>query len=166
MSIGAGLFIPFLARWYWARMNGYGFSAGVLGGMITAILQRIIFPDVPEYVAFFAVNSIAAIILVVVSLLTPATEEKVIENFFNVTKPFGFWKKYRNKLSNEKRSALKKEHRQDVLTLILAVPWQLSLFLMWMALIMRTWDQFTLTFSLTVIFTIALYFVWYKNLKK
>ncbi len=165
MSIGAGLFIPLLTRWYWARMNGYGFSAGVLGGMITAILQKILFPDIPEYVAFFAVNSITAIILVVVTLLTPATDEKVLENFFNITKPFGFWKKYRKKLSDKKQSALKKEHRQDILTLILAVPWQMSLFMMWMALIMRTWGQFALTLSLTLVFGIALYFVWYRNLK-
>ncbi len=166
MSIGSGLFIPFLARWYWARMNGYGFSAGVFGGMIAAILQKIIFPDIPEYVAFFAINIITAFILVFVTLLTPATDEKVLENFFNVTKPFGFWKKFRKRLPEKEQSALKKEHRQDLLTVILAVPWQLSLFLMWMALIMRTWDQFALTFSLTVVLTIALYFVWYKNLKK
>jgi Na+/proline symporter len=165
MSIGSGLFIPFLARWYWARMNGYGFSAGVVGGMITAILQKIIFPDIPEYVAFFAINTIVAILLVVVTYMTPATDEKVLENFFNVTKPFGLWKKFRNKLSIEKQSALKKEHRQDILTLIFAIPWQLSLFLMWMALIMRTWGQFALTFSITVIFGLILYFVWYKNLK-
>ncbi len=166
MSISAGLFIPFLTRWYWARMNGYGFSAGVLGGMIMAILQKIIFPDIPEYVAFFALNSLTAIILVVVTLLTPATDEKVLENFFNVTKPFGLWKKFRNKLSMEKQAALSKEHRQDILTLIFAIPWQLSLFLMWMALIMRTWGQFALSLSLTIVFGIVLYFVWYKNLKK
>jgi solute:Na+ symporter, SSS family len=166
MSIGAGLFIPFLARWYWSRMNGYGFSAGVLGGMISAILQKIIFPDIPEYIAFFAVNSITVIILVAVTLLTPPTEEKVLENFFNITKPFGLWKKFRNKLSIEKRLDLKKEHRQDLLTLVLAVPWQLSLFLMWMALIMRTWGQFIITLALTVGLAIALYFIWYKNLKK
>jgi len=166
MSIGSGLFIPMLARWYWARMNGYGFSAGVLGGMIAAILQKIFFPDIPEYTAFFAMNSITLIILVTVTYLTPATEDKVLENFFNVTKPFGLWKKYRKKLSIEKLSALKKEHRQDFLALILAIPWQLSLFLMWMALIMRTWGQFALTFSITVVFSVALYFAWYKKLKK
>jgi Na+/proline symporter len=41
-SLGAGLLIPTLARWYWWRMNGYGFAAGTVAGMVAAVLQRLI----------------------------------------------------------------------------------------------------------------------------
>jgi hypothetical protein len=89
-----------------------------------------------------------------------------LENFFNVTKPFGFWKKFRIRLSEKKQSALRKEHRQDILTLVLAIPWQISLFLMWMALMTRTWVQFAITFGLTLVLSVALYHIWYKKLER
>ncbi|RMF06201.1 MAG: sodium:solute symporter, partial [Candidatus Neomarinimicrobiota bacterium] len=36
MSIGSGLLIPMLLRWYWSRMNGWGFAVGTLAGMVAA----------------------------------------------------------------------------------------------------------------------------------
>ncbi len=41
-SLGAGLLIPTLARWYWWRMNGYGFAAGTVAGMLAAVLRRLL----------------------------------------------------------------------------------------------------------------------------
>ncbi|MBC8399931.1 MAG: sodium:solute symporter, partial [Candidatus Marinimicrobia bacterium] len=37
MSIGSGMLIPMLLRWYWWRMNGYGFAIGTVSGMVAAI---------------------------------------------------------------------------------------------------------------------------------
>ncbi|MBP7460208.1 MAG: sodium:solute symporter [Candidatus Delongbacteria bacterium] len=166
MSIGSGLFIPFLARWYWWRLNGYGFSAGVFCGMIAAVIQKIAFPDIPEYVSFIAVNCITTLVMVIVTLLTPPTEDKVLENFYNVTKPFGIWKQFFRRLHPDTQVELKTEHRYDLITVVIAVVWQVFLFLMWMALILKTWNQFAVSLVFTALSMIGLYFFWFKRLKK
>ena len=35
-SLGVGMFVPTILRWYWGRFNGYGYATGVLSGMVTA----------------------------------------------------------------------------------------------------------------------------------
>ncbi len=41
-SLGAGLLVPTLVRWYWWRMNGWSFSAGIAVGMMAAIAQQLL----------------------------------------------------------------------------------------------------------------------------
>jgi len=166
MSIGSGLLIPFLARWYWWRLNGYGFSWAVVVGMTAAVIQKLVFPYLPEYVSFLIINAIVAITLVVVTLLTPAPEDKVLGNFYNITKPFGFWGKFKSRLEPSMQKELTREHKFDVFTLLLAVPWQVCLFLMWMTLVMKRFDTFWILFGSTTVLSVALYFVWFKNLSK
>ncbi|HSL90111.1 MAG TPA: hypothetical protein VK870_12475, partial [Ignavibacteriaceae bacterium] len=52
MGLGAGMVVPLLVRWYWWRMNGYGFTAGTVFGMGTAIVQKLFYPEATEYLSF------------------------------------------------------------------------------------------------------------------
>ncbi|MFH1214673.1 MAG: sodium:solute symporter [Candidatus Neomarinimicrobiota bacterium] len=164
MSIGSGLLIPFLARWYWWRLNGWGFSGAVVIGMAAAIVQKIVFPYIPEYVSFLIINTITALSLVIITLLTKPSPDKVLENFYNVTRPFGFWKKYRERLNPHIQAELKKEHRFDIMTLFLAVPWQVCLFMMWMALIMKRFHTSVYLIIGVTIISVLMYFTWFKRL--
>jgi len=164
MALGSGLLIPFLARWYWARLNGWGFSGAVFCGMTAAVLQKIFFPNVPEYTAFFSVNVVTFVSMIVCTYLTSPTPDNILSNFYNITRPFGSWKKYFRQLPVVEQKALRSEHFYDILAVFLAIPWQLCLFLSWMAFIMRNWAQFSVVAVLTVIFSVALYFFWYKKL--
>ncbi len=165
MALGSGLLIPFLTRWYWWRLNGYGFSIAVLVGMIAAIIQKILMPNAPEYISFFIINSITFMTMVIATYVTKPTDDKTLQNFYNVTKPFGFWGKFAQSLPEDERKALREEHRLDIISLFAAIPWQLSLFMTLMALIMRTWGQFFVLLSTTIVFSVILYFVWFKRLK-
>jgi len=165
MALGSGMVIPFLARWYWWRLNGYGFSAGVFTGIVAAILQKLFFPDIPEYISFIAVNALTAISMILFTFLTPPTEDDVLDNFYNTTKPFGSWKHISAKLPAHDRLAMQKEHRNDILAVALAIPFQLSLFLTLMTIGMQTWGQFAVVMSITIVLGVLLYFVWYRNLE-
>ncbi|UCE08842.1 MAG: sodium:solute symporter, partial [bacterium] len=89
MSISAGMIIPQLARWYWWRLNGYGYAIGTVGGMLAAIIQRAFFSDVPEYVAFSFASGVSLIFMIIGTLLTTSTDESVLKNFYKRTRPFG-----------------------------------------------------------------------------
>ncbi|MEJ2634840.1 MAG: sodium:solute symporter, partial [Calditrichia bacterium] len=91
MSIGAGMLIPQLLRWYWWRLNGYGFAIGTVVGMVAAILQKYFFPQVPEYVSFLWASGTSLIGLILGTYLTKPTPSHVLFNFYRTTRPFGWW---------------------------------------------------------------------------
>ncbi len=164
MSIGAGMIIPTLLRWYWWRMNGYGFAIGTSAGVIAAIIQRILMPDVPEYVAFSFASGISLLGTIIGTLVTRPTDEKVLAAFYQKTRPFGFWGRFRDLLSPSVREQIHRENKRDFFSTFLAVPWQLALFMMWMMLIMRRWDHFIYLLILLVVLSVALYFAWFRHL--
>ena len=57
-----------------------------------------------------------------------------------------------------------KENLNDVLALPFALGWQITLFLMPMQLVIRTWKPFWVTFAIFVVSLAGLYFIWYRNL--
>jgi len=165
MSIGAGMIIPQLVRWYWWRLNGYGYAIGMATGTIAAIGWKLLAPEgTEEYFAFIFSAGLSLIGTIIGTLLTEPTDDKVLENFYEKTQPFGFWGYIREKFPKEFIADVKTENRRDIFSVFMAVPWQICLFLMWMMLIMKRWDNFIVTLILTVILSITLYFSWFRHL--
>ncbi len=164
MSIGGGLVIPLFTRWYWWRLNGWGFAAGILAGALAAVVQMAFFPGLPEYIIFSAVSGSSLVAMIIVTWLTPPTSEAVLLHFYQTTRPFGLWRGVRSKLPPNQVAAIKQENRRDLFSLALAVPWQMVLFLTGMALIMRNWSGFYGLCSILVILSVGLYFVWFRYL--
>ena len=165
-SLGAGLLIPTLARWYWWRMNGYGFAAGTVAGMVAAVIQRIFLPAIPEYYAFIIATTSSLLGMVIGTYLSKPTPESVLLEFYKRTRPFGFWKPVRQKLAAAKLEEINKENRRDILSTFFAVPWQVVLFLTGMAVIMKRWDEFAWLLVLLVALSTGLYFNWFRHLSQ
>ncbi len=165
-SLGAGLLIPTMLRWYWWRMNGYGFAWGTLAGMIAAVIQRLFLPEIPEYFAFTIASSASLIGVIVGTFAAEPTDEKVLLEFYKRTRPFGFWKPVRDKINAESMAAINKENKRDILSTFMAVPWQVVLFLTSMAVILKRWDEFVWLAILLVVLSVALYFNWFRHLSK
>ncbi len=163
-SLGAGLLIPTLARWYWWRMNGYGFAAGTVAGMVAAVLQRIYLPAIPEYYAFIIATTSSLVGMVIGTYLSAPTDEKVLYEFYKRTRPFGFWGPIRAKISQDTMDKINKENRRDILSTFFAVPWQVVLFLSFMAVIFKRWDQLLWLGIILVLLSIGLYFNWFRHL--
>ncbi|GAB4380695.1 MAG: Na+:solute symporter [Calditrichia bacterium] len=163
-SLGAGLLIPTLARWYWWRMNGYGFAAGTVAGMVAAVLQRIFLPYIPEYFAFIIATTSSLIGMVVATYLSRPTDESVLFEFYKRTRPFGFWGPIRKKISPRKLQEINQENRRDIISTFFAVPWQVVLFLTGMAVIMKRWDEFLWLLIILLILSLGLYFNWFRHL--
>ncbi len=164
MSIGAGMIIPQLARWYWWRLNGYGYAIGTIGGMTAAIIQKAFFPNVPEYVAFSFASGVSLIFMIIGTLLTTATDESVLKNFYKRTRPFGFWTHIKNSISPYVLEKVNRENRRDIIATFFAVPWQVVLFLTMMMIVMQRWDTFGWLFAILVALSYALYHFWFKHL--
>src|ERR1017187_5537113 len=97
------LVVPLALRWYWGRMNGWGFSAGCLAGLVPSLLMLASgFAPRESLLGRFPVNGYIYLTLIVsttaciaVSLLTPPIEKEVSAQFYAQVRPFGFWSKAR-----------------------------------------------------------------------
>ena len=165
MALGGGLFIPVLARWYWWRLNGWGFSAGVGVGMISAVLVKLILPvGFAAYVPFLVSCGSSLLALIIVTLLTKPNDEEVLYNYYKTTRPFGIWGHIKTKLPIEQKKLLSKEHILDIVSLIIAIPWQTCLYMLFMAFVTKDITQMAILAAIVIALSIVLYFTWFKHL--
>lgn len=164
MGLGAGLIVPQVIRWYWWRFNGYGFAFGTLAGMILAIGQRFIAPGIPELQGFMIIAGGTFVISITVSLLTTKTDNKTLVNFYKTTRPFGFWGPVRKLFKPADIQEVNKENRRDIISIFIAVPWQIVLFLTPMAFMTKQWTNFFILAAVLVVLSVSLYFTWFRHL--
>ena len=166
MGIGAGMFIPQVIRWYWWRFNGYGFAIGTVVGMTAAVLTKAFAGPIPDYTSFLIASGSSLAGCILGTLLTPATENTVLENFYRVTRPFGFWSHIRGSLPRAVQSKVNQENRRDIIATFFAVPWQVVLFLTGMMIVMKQWTNVLNLGFLLILLSAGLYWFWFRHLSK
>ncbi len=162
MGLGAGLSIPLLLRWYWPRFNGYGFAAGTAAGVMAALIFNAAL-NWPVYLSFPAIIGCGFVGSVLVSFLTPPTEEKVLIQFCNQVDPWGPWGRWRQQ-SDRDPEVSRREHGRDVLNLVLVIGFQITSLLGAMALIWQDWSNLAWMATISISCGIGLYFTWYLRL--
>jgi len=172
VGLGVGLAVPLLMRWYWWRFNGYGLAIGTASGAIAAIMTKVliitnIIPIQSQEYLLFLIPGISSLLgCILGTLLTPPPDLQVIENFYIQTRPFGFWDKIRLKLNPGVIAKIKRENRRDILATVIAIPWQLVLFMMGIMFMSKNWENFGYLSLVFIILSISLYFLWYRHLNK
>jgi Na+/proline symporter len=166
MSLVAGMIMPNFLRWYWWRFNGSGFAVGTGTGILAALVQKLAFPGLHEWQAFLAVVSASLIGMITATFLTAPTDEKVLVHFFVKTRPIGFWKKITRKLDAGQARLISIENRWDMTAVLFAVPWQISLFLAPVFLVIHDWKSFAAFLTVNGITAAGLYFTWFRRLSR
>jgi len=164
MAFGSGLFLPLLLRWYWWRYNGYGFALGTAFGAAAAVASRFAGIALPEYMNFLVPGGAALLGCLLGTWLKPATDPAVLENFYRVTRPFGFWGPVRDKLPGSETAAIRAENRSDLAAAAFSVPWQICLFLLGLMVVMKRWDNAGLLAVLLAALSAGLYWTWFRRL--
>jgi SSS family solute:Na+ symporter len=93
--------VPLALRWYWGRMNGWGFAAGCLAGLVPSLLmlarsfvpQGNILQDIPGNYYTYTTLTVSILACVTVSLVTPPIEGEVTAAFYAKVRPFGLWQR-------------------------------------------------------------------------
>jgi hypothetical protein len=151
-TLGAGVLVPNVLRWYWWRINGWGYAWGAFSGMALSLLQVLVAPDVALYVSFPVIVGLVGTITVVASLCTAPTEASSMRHFCQTTRPWGFW-----------RGAESAPWR-DIGNICLGVPFMASLYLGAMYVILHDAASALWCLATAAVTAVTLYFTWYKRL--
>jgi hypothetical protein len=164
MSLIAGTTGPTVLRLYWWRTNAWGMASGLLLGGAAAFAQRTFWPTMTEWWQFGLMTTLSFAATIAGSLLTKPIPAEVVKYFYETTRPFGFWKPFFNRLPERDRTAWRREHRNDIITVAVAMVWQVCLLLLPMEFLTHNARAFFSTLPIFVAGCVGLYFFWWRNL--
>ena len=165
MALGAGVVIPNVLRWYWWRINGWGYAAGIIGGIVLATL-KLCFPGWPLYVAFPIICGGSLLASIVGTLVTRPVEQPTLVTFYRTVRPFGCWRPIREQagLSPEELAKPSESAWRAVLNVVLAMVAVTGLYLFPMYLVGHWHGTAAICLAFAVAAIAALVFTWYRHL--
>lgn len=169
-TLAAGILPPNVLRWYWWRLNGQGYAAGVFGGMALSLGQ--VFLDtmyldqpLPLYIGFPVIALASTVLTIFVSLITQPTDTETLKTFYRKVQPAGFWKPARKAVREETPDFKKQLHfRVELLNTVVALIGITALYVSMLYLITHRLEIAFTLLATTLVSAIILYFTWYKTL--
>ncbi|HEX2973094.1 MAG TPA: hypothetical protein VHP11_12220 [Tepidisphaeraceae bacterium] len=169
-ALGAGVLMPNVLRWYWARFNGWGYFAGTATGMVLSLVQAILesnqLIDQPVYVTFPFLALSVMVVAVVVALLTPPTDDETLKRFYRDVQPAGAWGRVAKLVRAEDPSFRKEPFAIDLVNVCVAVPWLAALYTAPVLLVTHQMRAAAVMGGVVLILSVVLCFTWWPNLPK
>ncbi len=163
MALGGAVIMPNVLRWYWWRLNGWGYAAGTLGGIVLS-LAVLFFPGMPTYVQFPLISIGSLLACLVVSLATAPNEPETLQTFYRTVRPFGMWRPVRMGCGLSRRELAdpaESPWRMMGNTLI-ACCGVTGLYLFPMYLVGHWYGRASVWFGVFLVAATVLYFTWYR----
>ena len=100
LGLAASMLLPNVLRWYWWRMNGWGYAAGTLLACVLSLLVLFwnhvpmlvaIYPKPVPYIYTPFVYAVSLIGAITVSLATQPVDPATLDEFYRRVRPRGHW---------------------------------------------------------------------------
>jgi Na+/proline symporter len=169
-TLAAGILPPNVLRWYWWRLNGQGYAAGVFGGMALSLgqvfLDQFVFAEpLPLYVGFPVIAITSTILTIVVSLLTRPTDSETLKNFYRKVQPAGFWAPVKQMVASDDPGFKKQlAFSVEFFNTIVAMIGITALYVSMLYLVLHRLNVGFGLLATTLVCVVILYFTWYKTL--
>lgn len=129
--LGSAVLIPNVLRWYWWRLTGYGFAAGMWTGMVLSLAQTFVDPYVkeatghptPVYIVIPVLAGCSAAACVMVTLLTAPPALQSLAHFYRTTQPAGAWGPVARYVAEQDLGFCKEPFGPDLLHLLVGLAW-------------------------------------------
>ncbi|HVY84010.1 MAG TPA: sodium:solute symporter family protein [Caulobacterales bacterium] len=165
-------------KWYWWRMNGWGYCAGMAVGIISALALAkpewltflALFGVDPAQVtalnAFPAVFALCVLACILGSYAAPATDMERLKDFYRKTRPWGFWQPVHRACEAETPGiARNKRFWLDAFNVVVGVIWQTAITASPIFLVIQEWTKFAVAIAIVAACSIILKFSWYDTLE-
>lgn len=181
-----GYIAPNLLKWIWWRLNGYGYFAGMIAGIVAALSSlslkayvKSLIEESPEWAAtlqgwlplleplnmFPIIFLISGCIAIIASKLTPADDEEVIETFYSTVRPWGFWEPIKQRLQSRDPSFRGNDRfGSDMGNCAVGALWQVGLTAFPIFVVLRDWTSAAGSLVVIAVTTVFLKFKWYDQL--
>jgi SSS family solute:Na+ symporter len=189
MALGAAFAVPNVLRWYWWRINGWGYAIGTIVGLVAAMavpfgpklsawlvhtaaaaegsrLVAVLDNVNRPYISFPLVCTISLIATLAATLLTRPTEQPLLVSFYRNVRPFGLWGHIR-RLSGLSATELQAPSESTALALLNTLVGAVAILGAYLApmYLVGHWHVEALVASVVAVAAMTvLYFTWYRTL--
>ena len=169
-TLAAGILPPNVLRWYWWRLNGQGYAAGVFGGMALSLGQVFIeqaglIDPLPLYVGFPVIAIASTLLTIAVSLTTSPTDSETLKNFYKKVQPAGMWGPVKREVLEDEPGFRKQlSFSVEFFNTLVAMVAITALYVSMLYLVLHRLEIGFGLLGLTLVCCIILYFTWYKTL--
>ena len=166
MALGAAFAIPNVLRWYWWRINGWGYAAGTLAGLGAAVIVPFVPSLAPMYVSFPLICAVSLAGTLVATWATAPTDSRLLATFYRTVRPFGFWAPVRREagLSDTEQNDPAESPALALLNTLLGAVAILAVYVCPMYLVGHWHVHAAAWAGVAAVALVALYFTWYRTL--
>ena len=155
-----------MLKWYWWRLNGHGYFAGMATGIVGALLAPLVAPELHPLYAFPFILLASAIASVVGSLMTKPVDEETLKSFYRNVRPWGFWRPVHEMVAAEDAAIQPNtDAPRDLVNCGVGIVWQLMLVVIPLYVIFRDMRGTLISLAVLVATTVFLKKSWYDRLE-
>jgi Na+/proline symporter len=169
-GLGAGVLMPNVLRWYWARLNGWGYFAGIVTGMVLSLTQVVLenkgYLHQPVFVTFPALALSVMVVAIAVALITPPTDAATLKRFYRDVQPAGAWGDVARAVAAEDPAFRKEPFAPDLVNVAIAVIWLAALYTAPVLLVTHQMTAAAIAGVVVLVLTVVLVFTWWPRLPK
>ncbi|HTR98112.1 MAG TPA: sodium:solute symporter, partial [Bacteroidota bacterium] len=152
-------------KWYWWRLNGYGYFWGMVTGIGAALALAVFVPSVGAIYAFPYILVISVIGCVAGTYLTAPEPDEVLIDFYMRVRPWGFWKPVLRKVQQRyPHFQPNRRFGRDMFNVAVGVAWQTSLVALPVFLVIREMTSAEVTLAVLLATSVTLKFSWWDTL--
>jgi SSS family solute:Na+ symporter len=168
-TLAAGILPPNVLRWYWWRLNGWGYAAGVLSGMVLSLTQvavetSVLNASLPLYVGFPLIAVASTLVTVAVTLATRPTDMRVLESFYRSVQPAGRWEPVIASTTPANPGVTRSSFRRDAFNTGAALVAISTLYVGTLYLVLNRHTAAAWCFATTAALAVVLAGTWYRYL--
>lgn len=166
MALGAAVVVPNVLRWYWWRLNGWGYAIGSLAGIALSLIPLFL-PDTPMYVSFPVISLGSFVVCLLASYVTDPVEQNTLIAFYQKVRPFGLWAPVSRLLKSEQETSSNDAYESPYYALFNTCVGMIAiagLYLAPMYLVGHWHGRALMYFAVASAAVGVLYFTWYRYL--
>ncbi len=173
-GLWGGYVAPNVLKWYWWRLNGVGFFAGMASGIVCALAFPALFagvlpgvaPDILPLYLFPLLLAVSAAASILASLATAPDDREVLKRFYRTVRPWGFWKPIRDEvLAEDPGFRPNRDFKRDMLNVLVGTVAQTALVALPIFVVIQSWPAALATLALTAATLAILKRTWYDRLE-
>lgn len=168
-ALYGGFVAPNILKWHWWRFNGYGYFAGMIAGMAAAIIPVLIAiamgVSINNLTILLMSLSVSTLASVLVCMMTPPEDDRVLMQFYRDVRPWGFWTPILEKL-RARHPAIQRNRNffMDMGNIGVGIIWQLTLMVIPICLIIRAFNTMWYAIIVLAVTSVIMKFTWYDRL--